>query len=77
VGGADDTEGNKGGCACSVMFEGKRLCFVSAHLEAHTGETAERNDDVANICARTPLQPKILDHDYIFFFGGERREAIL
>eukprot|EP00879_Flechtneria_rotunda_P018468 GHRR01019372.1.p1 GENE.GHRR01019372.1~~GHRR01019372.1.p1 ORF type:complete len:956 (+),score=336.65 GHRR01019372.1:1037-3904(+) len=41
---------NKGGVGVSFTIDDTRFAIVCAHLAAHQGKTAQRNEDVAQIC---------------------------
>ena len=49
--------GNKGGVGISFEYAGARLCFINAHLAAHTENVEQRNADYHRI-VRTMFAPR-------------------
>jgi hypothetical protein len=44
---------NKGGLVCRLDFAGTSLCFISAHLAAHSHKLKQRNDNCQEILRET------------------------
>ncbi|KAL7289736.1 hypothetical protein TKK_0016344 [Trichogramma kaykai] len=66
--------GNKGGVAVSCTIHNTSVCFINAHLAAHSEEYERRNQDFADICARlhfSTYAPSkgFKDHDQIYWLG--------
>lgn len=65
--------GNKGGVAVRMDFYETTMCYVTAHLAAHMGHVARRNqnfhDIMNNIVFGIQGCHSPYDHDLVFFFG--------
>eukprot|EP00762_Andalucia_godoyi_P000848 ANDGO_03734.mRNA.1 Polyphosphatidylinositol phosphatase INP53 len=64
--------GNKGGVAVRFDFYETSVCCITAHLAAHMGHVARRNQNFHDILANLAFTSKcksVYDHDMIFFFG--------
>ncbi|KAF0711931.1 hypothetical protein As57867_004966, partial [Aphanomyces stellatus] len=53
--------GNKGGVAIRMKLYDSPICFVCAHLAAHTHNVAGRNADFANILTKIEFRESLLD----------------
>lgn len=66
--------GNKGGVGVSFQLNEALLCFVNAHLAAHTQEVERRNEDHDEIIRRMSFEKtfrgrSIDEHHHIFWIG--------
>lgn len=77
--------GNKGAVACRLKLFGISLCFINAHLSAHTSALAIRNQNIHDILRHLNFDPSSMNHsngrssesvsyapaqhDVLFFFG--------
>ncbi|XP_055597447.1 inositol polyphosphate 5-phosphatase OCRL [Uranotaenia lowii] len=66
--------GNKGGVGVSFQLNESLLCFVNAHLAAHTQEVDRRNEDHDEIIRRMSFEKtfrgrSIDEHHHIFWIG--------
>ncbi|CAG0914413.1 unnamed protein product [Notodromas monacha] len=65
--------GNKGSLTVRMTLRGTSLCLVNSHLPAHDYLLGERikcyNDAVMTQSVPVRETPKILYHDYVFWFG--------
>lgn len=53
---AHRAQGNKGAVGIRFNLYNSSLCFINSHLAAHQHNSAGRNSDYQNICARLAFQ---------------------
>ena len=72
-GGPGGNLGNKGCVAASLWIGSSSLCFISAHLAAHTEKLKVRNQNYHTIVQKLGLGlkewPVLVKYDHVFFFG--------
>lgn len=66
--------GNKGAIAIRMRLNDSTLCFVNAHLAAHSNHTSMRNKQIGKIMNEISFkvnetQIKVEEHDFVFLFG--------
>ena len=66
--------GNKGAITIRLQLYDSTLCFINAHLAAHSNHTLIRNKQIRKIMNEISFkvnehQTKVEEHDFIFLFG--------